>query len=295
MNSMSSCTSLTAGPSSALSNGLTLIVLSYERMKSLATLLESLLSQELQGVDLELILCNNSPRRVISRSRFDKVGRRLRGFTDLKILNSSHNWSDRLRWSVGTIAMHDTVLNLDDDIVLTDKSFLRNMLAHYSQLTPRDMLSCWNQIFVNWDDDDLFVASLNFLDPLATEMIQTDHVGTGICMYHKSILFTSLISRVTATPPVIGDYALPVLASMEVGTRCFFMPCHGMLAFHEESKEHSICRKPGFNKTAVAVLKGLINDGYRPVVSRDIPNVTDPASPEFKALQRLVARAHPRD
>ena len=53
--------------------GITLIVLSYERQKGLAALLKSILQQKLNGLNIELILCNNSPRVHITMSYFSQI------------------------------------------------------------------------------------------------------------------------------------------------------------------------------------------------------------------------------
>ena len=72
--------------------GVSIIVLSHNRLGALRALLESLLRQDLAGIPIELIVCNNAPDVSLRASRFSALGRLFRRFPDLKILNSSHNW-----------------------------------------------------------------------------------------------------------------------------------------------------------------------------------------------------------
>src|SRR5208337_5155496 len=80
------------------SSGISIIIISYERMRSLAALLRSLLNQNLDGIEIELIICNNSNQSQLGKSFFSRVGRYLTRFKDIKVFNSDYNWRDRIRY-----------------------------------------------------------------------------------------------------------------------------------------------------------------------------------------------------
>ena len=54
--------------------GVSIIVLSHKRLGALRALLESLLRQDLAGIPIELIVCNNSPDVSLRPSRFSGAG-----------------------------------------------------------------------------------------------------------------------------------------------------------------------------------------------------------------------------
>src|SRR5688572_30292958 len=108
-----------------MSAGVSIVVLSHERLGALRALLESLLRQDTGGMPLELIVCNNSRSVELRASVFSRLGRLFRRFPDVKIFNSSHNWLCRIRYTLATLARHDVILFLDDDLIPVDPGFVR--------------------------------------------------------------------------------------------------------------------------------------------------------------------------
>src|SRR5688572_5286843 len=70
------CASLTSVRSG---RGFTVIVLSYDRPRSLRSLLRGLAAQRLDGLAMELIVCNNAAGVHLSASPWTATGRLLRG------------------------------------------------------------------------------------------------------------------------------------------------------------------------------------------------------------------------
>jgi len=266
-------------------SGLTVVILSYERMWGLTALLKSLLRQNLDGLGLEVMICNNSHRICLEKSWFSRLGRLLGRFPDLKIFNCNHDWHTRVRYGLATMAKYERVLFLDDDIVLLDKNYLRYMFETFKRLGPVDMLSCWCEIWLDWNSKSLGTAALTFREKVLTQLTKVDLCGMGICMFNKSILFHPMVADMSRGDERIQDYLFPVIAAMELGTQVYFVPSYQMLKFHHQKRIGAICEKPGFNIAAVSLLKSLINNGYKPLLTREQELFNDPSSPEAKAAK----------
>src|SRR3546814_3587361 len=78
--------------------------------------------------------------------------RRLKRLIDLKVVDSSYNWACSLRYAIATMAKYETVLFLDDDFVLLEKDFVQRMYGRFRKLGSKDILSCWTNIWAEWDD-----------------------------------------------------------------------------------------------------------------------------------------------
>jgi glycosyltransferase involved in cell wall biosynthesis len=279
-------TSVFAPPVAA---GVTVIVLSYQRMASLMALLTSLLQQELGGLPLELIVCNNSPRMQLKQSRFSSLGRLFSQFANLKIFNSSYNWRCRVRYAIGTLATHDTIMFIDDDITLVDRNFISYMYENFHALRPMDLLSCWNSLWVEWTEDYFTCASLNFMTPEITALTQTDTIGPGICMFNKQILLNARIMDLSRGFPNADDMAFPLIAALEWGSKSYFLPSYNMLEIHYEYNRNSLYEVSGHTQALYAQYNSLLKEGYQPVLSRNLTNSSSGETPEQYAVRLLPA------
>lgn len=280
--------------SASPSDGITLIVLSFERMASLTKLLRGILSQELRGIPLEVIICNNSSRMTLKSSRFSTLGRLLRRFSNLKIFNSSYNWRCQIRYGIATIAQYDTVMFVDDDITLIDRDFIRYMFETFHTLRPLDILSCWNTLWVGIDDDALQFVSLNFNTPEITEITQTDTIGCGICMFNKKIVLSERIQNMFRDTGRADDMAFPIVANLEWGSRSFYLPSNGMLEMHDQHAGIAALNAvPGHYTDLYAKYKDLLDEGYRPVIAGTSCQCIDADSPPIRAARRLTVRSYP--
>jgi len=279
---------------SADSVGITLVVLAYERMRALEALLGSLLRQDVAGLGLELILCNNSQRVHLTRERQSRLAKLLRRFADAKVFDSSHNWRTPVRYSLATLARYETILVLDDDITLLDPHFIRYMFDVSQTLRPVDILSCHNTIWVEWTDEYFSTVMMSVSTPEITELTQTDTCGPGICMYNNRILTPRVLERIMR--PDFGkgnDMIFPLVAAMECGSRVYFLPCCGMFKFHRQQTKAALCQQPGHYEARYAYYKLLLEEGYRPVLSRLSSRFANRNSPEQRAVRELRVRKHP--
>jgi len=255
--------------------------------------LRSLLRQELGGMPVELIVCNNSPRLHLRRSRFSTIGRLFSQFDDLKIFNSSYNWRCQVRYAVATLAAHDTIMFIDDDITLLDKNFISYMYENYRTLGPMDLLSCWNTIWVDWNEDNFSSVSLTFDTPAITRLTQTDTIGPGICMFNKRLLVNPRILDFSSGFPKADDMAFPLIAALEWGSNSYFLPSYNMLALHYEYNRNALYEVSGHTADLYAYFKSLLREGYQPVLSRSAASSSKSETPEQYAAQVLPAFTYP--
>jgi hypothetical protein len=88
-------------------------------------------------VPLELLVWNNSRRVRLEAARGSEVGELLCAFPDVKVFNSDHNWLCRIRYTIATLARHDTILFLDDDLAPTDAHLVRDLYgSHPTSCVP---------------------------------------------------------------------------------------------------------------------------------------------------------------
>jgi glycosyltransferase involved in cell wall biosynthesis len=269
--------------------GITVIVLTYQRMGALAALLRSLLRQKLGSLPLELIVCNNSPRVRLKPSQFSTVGRLFSQFANLKIFNSSYNWRCQVRYAVATLAAHNTIMFIDDDITLLDRNFIIYMYENFRTLKPMDLLSCWNTIWVDWNEENFSCASLSFETPGITQLTQTDTIGPGICMFNKELLSNARILDLSRGFSKADDMAFPLVAAMEWGSRSYFLPSYKMLEMHYECHRNSLYTVSGHSAELYAQFKSLLKEGYQPVLSRNAAGLPERETPEQYAARVLPA------
>lgn len=272
--------------------GVTVIVLTYQRRAALAELLRSLLRQELGSLPLELIVCNNSPGVRLKPSRFFPLGRLFRQFANLKIFNSSYNWRCRVRYAAATLATYDTIMFIDDDITLLNGNFISYMYENFRTLGSKDILSCWNTIWVDWNEDNYSCVSLTFEKPGITQLTQTDTIGPGICMFNKALLVNARIMDLSRGFPKADDMAFPLVAAMEWGSRSYFLPSYKMLEMHYEYNQSPLYLVSGHSAELYAQFKGLLKEGYQPVLSRNAAGLSERETPEQYAARLLPAMTY---
>jgi len=251
---------------------LTIIVLTHQRADGLTALLEGLLTQSANGPAYELILVNNSPERILDGSSAGKLGKLINAFADCKVINNSHNWGTKARYSVTSLASNETILFLDDDLILLDEHFLGDMYAAFKDLKSVDILSCWNELWLEWEKDQLRSAALDFLTPGIDELILSDTVGPGIAMFKRNLLLNPKVLDVAMQRhqenPIVSDMGFSLAASMFEGSEKYYFPAYGRLAFHEEAHSGAIYQIPKRHQDLLALYKRLSREGYKPVMDR---------------------------
>jgi len=275
-------------------SGISVIVLSFERMKSLELMLGSLLEQKLDGISVELIICNNSPRFHLSKSYFSRIGRILRKFPDAKIINSSQTWRTHIRYSLATLAKNNTILFLDDDLILRESNFISYMFKTFCTLGPSDILSCWNTLWVEWTDDFLSYVSLTFHNPQITEVTKSDVAGPGICMFNKQILTPNVLRGVMPTGEYSRAYdmAFSLAAYLEHQSQTYYLPSYGMIETHVQSRHHPLSAQEGHYTGRHALYKAMLNRGYIPVLSRST-FLANNVTPEKKVIEFIEQEKFP--
>jgi glycosyltransferase involved in cell wall biosynthesis len=258
-------------------NQLSVVVLTHEREAGLTSLLKSLLMQKMAGQKYELILINNSPDSFFSQSANDKLGKLIAQFEDCKVVNNSHNWRTPIRYAMATLASSERVLFLDDDLRLLDEYFLSDMLSSFRELEPTDILSCWNELWLEWGEKHLRSVALDFLTPGIEEMILSDTIGPGIAMFKRSLLLEPTIMDMAMQKnqeqPIVSDMGFPLTASMTSKSHKYYFPAYGRLAFHEEAHKGAIYQIPKRHSDLLNLYKGLKKSGYIPVMDQldDLP------------------------
>src|SRR6266478_220455 len=99
---------------------------------------------------MELIVCNNAEDIQLSALQDTSMGRLLRLFPDVKIMNSSHNRLCRVRYPLATLARHDTIIFIDDDVVIKDDQFVKYMYDAFATVGPTDILSGCTALWTEW-------------------------------------------------------------------------------------------------------------------------------------------------
>ena len=244
--------------------------MSYQRRQALKASLKSLLNQKLNNINIELIICNNSPEITLKKIKYSRLGRLLGKFKDVKIINFNYNWGVCIRYYLAKIATHDRILFIDDDIIITDTNFINFINDSFQELRSVDILSCWNTIWVEWTDKYLSTVSLAFTQPDVTkELLETDTCGAGICMFNRMILNEKTLNKIIDPDyPLADDMAFALVSLMENGSKTYYLPAYKKLFFHCESMNGALCKKKNHYKELYARYKNLFNTGYDPVLTR---------------------------
>jgi len=284
-------------PSSSLPpagrEGITIIVLSYERMKSLKLMLESLYKQDMSRLPFELILCNNSPRFHLKKSYFSGVGRVLKKFHDVKVLNIDYSWRTGIRYALAALSKYDTIFFVDDDVILRRPDFVQYMYANYKKLESSDILSCWGRLWAHCTEEHHDVISLTFNNFVVKDITKCDVVGPGICMFNKKILTPAVLEGVI-NPDIPGAYDMgfSLVVFMEHGGQSYFLPSYEMINFHEEKVKAPLMATPEQRGEMNAFFKRLYKKGYQPVYDRLSPSEIED-SPERRVLDTVKPKNVP--
>jgi glycosyltransferase involved in cell wall biosynthesis len=266
--------------------GISVVILSYERPRALAELLRALLSQDLGGLALEVLLCNNAPAVSIESKPGSEIGDLLGRFSDAKVFNSSYNWLCRVRYTLATLARHDTIFFIDDDLSPADPSVVRDLYDALARLGPLDIVSCWTALWTEWSEDSLTKVRMGFTRPAPTEITECDYVGPGISMFRRPLL---LHPAILDQPPErwrSDSSWFPWVTAMELGSRKYYVPTHGRFRIHPESRHAALNDTPGFRAELYAAYKEMWKRGYQPVLGRT-RNAPGPDSPERRAAREL--------
>jgi len=248
--------------------GCTVIVISYDRPLALESLLRGLGTQALGGIDLELIVCNNAGEVPLSASDATTTGELLQGFPGVKVINSHHNWLCRIRYALTALARHDTIIFLDDDLVLKDSHVVKDMYDAFARVRPIDIVSCWTALWTEWSDGQLKKVRMNWTTPSPDVMVECDYVGPGVCIFDRRILTDSGLLRLAPEHHRSDSAWFPWLPSMKLGTRKYYLPSYGRLDFHPEMQRHALMQAPGFRSQMYAGYKTIWKQGYVPVLER---------------------------
>jgi len=254
-----------------MEDGLSVIVLAHERENSLEKLLQSLLEQHSSRSPLELILFNNSAEVHLSSIGSGSLPKLIHQFSNCRIINSSYNWGTSARYAIATLASNENVLLLDDDLYLRDKHFVSEMAEAFHSLEPFDILSCWNELWIEWDEKTLKTVSLDFLTPGINEITLTDTVGPGIAMFNRRVLLETRVMDMAMqrnqSDAIVSDMGFPLTAALVHGSRCHYFPAWGKLAFHDQAYQGAIYQIPDRHRDLLALFKRLYKSGYGPVLS----------------------------
>jgi hypothetical protein len=232
---------------------------------------------------------NNHDKTDLRRLLRTRLGRALQRKFDVKVFDSSHNWFDSVRYSVAMLGKHETVLHLDDDVVLLDRQFIRYMYSEFKKLGRVDILSCWTMLWTQYTDNNLCFVGLTFNTPDIVEITECDVCGTGICMYSRELLFNLRVFNIATARnyPNAYDMAFSIIAWMESGSRGYFLPSFGKLGFHPEHKKSSIHELSGHHDARFRLFKSLYKQGYVPVMSRSPALMKEKNTHEWRAVQQL--------
>ncbi len=272
-------------------NGLTIISLSYQRTTGLATLMDGLLKQTLNGLEMEYIVCNNSNQTILRPSFFTKIGRRIKKFNDIKILNSSHNYRCQIRYQLATLAKHETILFLDDDVVLLDNNFIFDMWQTYQNLSDNSILSCWCTLWTAWQENSLTKVDINFRQQIINELMLCDTAGPGISMFNKTTVMHPRILDMTPEFKKSDDMGFSLIANLTNKSQVYYFPSWQRLKFHDtEKNNHAISKEKKYFDNIYAVWKSLWQEGYKPVLER--LSLTDKKL-QLLAREKLVGKINP--
>jgi len=267
--------------------GISIVVVSFERLGALKVLLDALIKQDYRGIPVELILVNNSPRYNLSKSLFSAVGRRIGKISDCKIVNSQFNWGPGIRYAMATTAAYQTLLFIDDDIFPTDYTFIADMYSEFMKLDEHDILTCWADLWVDWGEDFLTTASINFLSPEIKRLTECDYAGTGINMIRKRTLIHPDLLDIRPEFKFADTAWYPWLPTIIYGSHKYYYPSYNRLAFHKEKKIGSLCAREGYEQFIFSARKEMLALGYLPARSRMPNNTWVSGSPEEEAANTI--------
>lgn len=247
--------------------GITIVILSFERMKGLAALLESILMQDLRDLKYEIIICNNSSQVKLKRSKLTKIGRVLSRVPDLKIFNSSYNWGCQVRYQMATLGKYDTIQFFDDDVMLLDKNFIYDMYTEHKKLEPNDILSAYGIVWTKWQDDYFTKATFFYRELEVKQITPCDTVGAGICMFARDLATKPEILNMWLDYPGNYDWPFSLVAAMKYDSKRYYFPAYKRMNFHDDKVKKPIYQHDNYNKRLSDLYKLFIKKGYKPILS----------------------------
>ena len=219
--------------------GLSIVVVSFRRTDALYANLTSLLSQDLTDLPYEIVVINNAPEVQFRPGRWSKLGRLFRANPHIKLVNSGNYWKHLIRYGMVYLAYHDTVLILDDDLILLDQCIARDMYHTLASLQKYDIVSSWNTLWTKWTETQLHYASAKFLRSDWTQLTK------------------------------------------------YAMPMYGRVDFHPEHKKNALHMNPRFYADRLRRYKHMLQNGYKPVIAREL--LADD-SPEMRLFRQQVPK-----
>ena len=268
-------------------DGVSIVIVSYNRPSALKILLIQLLKQKLTGIKTELIIVNNSQGKIIKPSRLSILGRLLNKFDEPKILNSTYNWGPGIRYAIATASKYQTILFFDDDIYPIDPFFIRKLYNSFKSLRPHDILTCWADLWVNWDKNQLSTVSMNFSLPEITDITEVDYCGTGISMFNKNILMHPNMLNIPREYKFADTAWFPWIPNIIFGTRKYYFPSFRMLKFHKQKTLNALCKQDGYDDFIFLARNKMLDMGYKPVLSRSHSMKFKSGSPEERASKTI--------
>ena len=108
-------------------------------------------------------------------------------------------------------------------------------------------------------------------------------------MFNKALLLNARVLDLSRGYPKADDMAFPLIAALEWGSRSYYLPSYKMLEMHYEYNRNSLYTVSGHSAELYAQFKGLLKEGYQPVLSRNAPGLPEQETPEQYAARLLPA------
>lgn len=266
------------------SDGLSVIILSYERMKALEENLLSILMQNMDGIPLEIIVINNSNQIMLKSSPFNAVGRILRQNPQIKVINSRHNWRTDIRYGIAYSALYDMIMFIDDDISLDDPNLIYDMYHQKQKLGTYDLLSSWNTLWIECSETGVKQIPVTLFNPNLNELIKCDVCGPGICMFNRQLIMDIRVRNliIPLDYPAATDMVLGLLPNYFFGASTYYFPAYKRAHFHDQHLEKALHQMDNFISDRFRLFKSLWKSGYQPVLQRE---TLDASSPEMRAIE----------
>jgi len=246
----------------SIKRGITFVIVTYNRKTALRCLIKSILSQELGGINTELLLINNYPKHFIRKSKISPLGRMLSMFENVKIFNSSYNWSSYIRYHIAGLAENDIILMLDDDVILIDNKFISKMYyAFVSKNNDNCIFSSWCAKIKPEKIDYFDTKSFSFEDGAIKEIVEVDLIGPGISMFNKKILIDELVN-IPKKYRIVDNIWFSIMSTVLLGTKKYYFPSHGMVRFHRQHVKSAMYSKTDVIEEKKIALRELISKGY---------------------------------
>jgi len=255
---------------SAECDGITIVITTWKRPKTLRILLNSLARQQ-TDFPTETFVVNNDPNKTLSKSRFTKLGRALRKVKMSVLLNSSENLGCSIRYPVAMGGRYSQILLLDDDIELTSPFFIQKMKNFLDSKDPQDIVSCWCSSFKTDPPNYFDTDPSDFLEQQTDEQ-EVDLIGPGISMFNKTLL----IPNVASIPEKFRDVDnvwFSLMSTITAGTKKYYFPSFDMIRFTSDGKQPMFSRE-GMNELKQNCVLHFHEQGYRSIKFRtvDRPN-----------------------